>query len=51
MKQNGVRVDVRSNEHGIPHAHVSGNGPNTTVGLDQRPMKNHPEFTKNKGTL
>lgn len=47
LDKDGVRVDVRtSNEHGLPHAHVSGNGPNTTVGLDKWPMKNHPAFSK-----
>ena len=46
-KENGVRVDVRtSNEHGLPHAHVTGNGPNTTVGLDGNPMRGHPAFSK-----
>lgn len=45
--QKGVKVEVRtSNEHGLPHAHVSGNGPNTTIGLDKVPMKNHPVFSK-----
>ena len=47
VNENGVRVDVRtSNEHGLPHAHVSGNGPNTTVGLDGYPMRGHPNFSK-----
>ena len=47
VNENGVRVDVRtSNEHGLPHAHVSGNGQNTTIGLDGRPMPGHPEFSK-----
>lgn len=47
VNEGGVRVDVRtSNEHGLPHAHVSGNGPNTTVGLDGLPMRGHPSFSK-----
>lgn len=47
INQKGVKVEVRtSNEHGLPHAHVSGNGPNTTIGLDKVPMKNHPVFSK-----
>lgn len=25
---------------------VSGNGPNTTIGLDMQPMKNHPASSK-----
>ncbi len=46
VNKNGVKIDVRtSNEHGLPHAHVSGGGKNTTVGLDMLPMKNHPSLT------
>ena len=46
VNSKGVKVEVRtSREHGLPHAHVSGNGPNTTVGLDGLPMKNHPNFS------
>lgn len=47
VNDEGVRVEVRtSNEHGIPHAHVSGNGPKTTVGLDRMPMRGHEYFSK-----
>ena len=47
LNKKGVKVDVRtSNEHGLPHAHVSGNGPNTTIGLNKLPMKGHPAFSK-----
>ena len=28
------------------HAHVSGNGPNTTVGLNRMPMRGHKYFSK-----
>ena len=46
-EENGEKIDVRtSNEHGLPHAHISGNGPNTTIGLDKMPMKNHPSFSR-----
>lgn len=47
VREKGVKVEVRtSNEHGVPHGHVSGNGPNTTIGLDGMPMKNHPWFSQ-----
>jgi len=47
VDEGGVRVDVRtSREHGLPHAHVSGNGLNTTVGLNQKPMPNHPPLSR-----
>ena len=47
VNQNGVKVEVRTREdpRHIPHAHVSGNGPNTTIGLDMQPMKNHPALS------
>ena len=46
VKENGVRVDVRtSNEHGLPHGHVTGNGPNTTIGLNGAPMPKHPPLS------
>lgn len=47
VNDRGVLVEVRtSNEHGVPHAHVSGNGPNTTVGLNRMPMRGHKYFSK-----
>lgn len=52
VKKKGVKIEVRtSNEHGLPHAHVSGNGPNTTVGLDKMPMKNHPNFSRKQAMV
>ena len=47
VNQNGVKVKVRTREdpRHIPHAHVSGNGPNTTIGLNMQPMKNHPALS------
>ncbi len=47
VNDKGVKVSVRtSNEHGLPHAHVSGQGENTTVGLDMKPMRGHPALSK-----
>lgn len=52
VRSKGVKIEVRtSNEHGIPHGHVSGNGPDTTIGLDGNPMKNHPEFSKKQAEV
>lgn len=46
LDKNGVRVEVRtSNEHGLPHAHISDGKVNTTIGLDQAPMRGHPSLT------
>ena len=47
VRQDGVRVDVRtSNEHGLPHAHISDGNIQTTVGLNRLPMPGHPALTK-----
>ena len=47
LEEKGVKVEVRTREdpRHLPHAHISGNGPNTTIGLDMNPMKNHPAFS------
>ena len=39
------RCDTALRGRQVPHAHVSGNGPNTTIGLDMQPMKNHPALS------
>ena len=48
IEQDGVKVEVRPGEalgktnHNTPHAHVSGQGPKTTVGLNKNPVnKSH----------
>ena len=58
IEQNGVRVEVRPGEglgsvnHNLPHAHVSGNGPNTTVGLNKLPVnKNHPPLSSVQNSM
>ena len=52
VEEKGVKIEVRtSNEHGLPHGHVYGNGPNTTIGLDKRPMKNHPDLSKKQSKV
>lgn len=56
IEQEGVKVEVRPGEalgktnHNTPHAHVSGKGPNTTVGLNKNPVnKSHkPLSTQQK---
>ena len=52
VEEKGVKIEVRtSNEHGLPHGHVPWNGPNTTIGLDKRPMKNHPDLSKKQSKV
>lgn len=45
VDEDGVTVEVRTRDHGVPHAHVSDGKVNTTVGLDGKPMKNHKPLT------
>ena len=53
IEEGGVRVEVRPGEgpgkvaHNRPHAHVSGNGPDTTVGLNKSPVnRSHPQLSR-----
>ena len=52
VKDNGVTVRVIPGEgegqvsHNLPHAHVTGNGPDTTVGMNMTPMKGHPALSQ-----
>jgi hypothetical protein len=43
----GVRIEhrYRSNDHPPAHVHVLGGGPPTAVGMNGRPVLNHPEPT------
>lgn len=57
VKQEGVKVYVNPGEgmgnvsHNAAHAHVVGNGPDTTVGLNGLPMNNHPAFSKKQSQV
>ena len=58
LTQDGVKVEVRPGEalgkvaHHKPHAHVSGNGPNTTVGLNKLPVKQkHPPLSSKQSKV
>lgn len=45
-REKSCEFNIRiSDEHGLPHAHVSGKDPNTTVGLDKKPMPNYPQLS------
>lgn len=52
IEEGGVRVEVRLGEgpgkvaHNKPHAHISGNGPETTIGLNKSPVnRSHPPLS------
>ena len=58
IKEDGVKVEVRAGEgpgkvaHSKPHAHVLGNGPSTTVGLDKMPVNRaHPQLSSKQRNM
>lgn len=58
IEEDGVRVEVRPGEgpgkvpHNKPHAHISGNGPNTTIGLNKLPAnRSHPSLSRKQITM
>ena len=57
VKEDGITVKVNPGEnignvsHNTPHAHVTGKGPNTTVGLDGSPMKGHRTLSNKQSKM
>lgn len=47
VDKGGVQVVhyTRSGDHGQPHAHVRGGGPDTTIGQNGKPLRGDPELT------
>ena len=47
VNENGVKVQhyTRSGDQGPPHLHVKGNGPETKIGQNEKPIKGSPELT------
>jgi hypothetical protein len=51
VNENGVKIEIYSNDHGPPHAHVwQGSGDKkmneTTIGQDGKPLAGDPPLTK-----
>lgn len=45
VKADGVSIEVYKDDHGPPHAHVKGGGPETKIGQNSKPIKGSPEPT------
>ena len=47
VNENGVNIhhNYKRGDHGPPHLHVSGNGPNTRIGQNGHPIANNPELS------
>jgi hypothetical protein len=47
VNEDGVTIEhyTRSGDHGPPHAHVSGNGPDTRIGQGGKPLKGDAELS------
>ena len=47
VKEDGVTIEhnYKSGDHGPPHAHVKGEGPNTRIGAMGHPLRNNPKLS------
>jgi RHS repeat-associated protein len=47
VEQEGVKIThyTKSGDHGPAHSHVQGEGPNTRIGQNGKPLKNDPELS------
>jgi hypothetical protein len=45
VNEDGIRVTIHANDHGPPHAHVVGGGPETKIGQNGKPIAGSPELT------
>ncbi|WP_405793679.1 hypothetical protein [Streptomyces sp. NBC_01506] len=46
VSQNGVTIQIYSNDHAPPHAHVKGNGVEVRIGQNGRPLAGDPELSR-----
>ncbi|WP_432457210.1 polymorphic toxin-type HINT domain-containing protein [Cellulomonas iranensis] len=45
VNDRGVRVTIRTRDHGPAHAHVEGRGPKTKIGQNGKPIARSPELS------
>ncbi|MBB5800258.1 RHS repeat-associated protein [Saccharothrix ecbatanensis] len=46
VNDRGVRVQIYSNDHAPPHAHVKGGGAETRIGQNGKPLEGDPELSR-----
>lgn len=46
VNERGVRIQIYSNDHAPPHAHVKGGGDETRIGQNGRPLAGDPELSR-----
>ncbi|WP_244376167.1 DUF4160 domain-containing protein [Streptomyces ficellus] len=46
VNQNGITIQIYSNDHAPPHAHVKGKGGEVRIGQNGRPLKDEPELSR-----
>ena len=53
VETKGVRIEhyYASNDHAPPHAHVSGKGPKTKIGMNGKPLKGEPELSADQASV
>ncbi|MEU6310672.1 polymorphic toxin-type HINT domain-containing protein [Streptomyces sp. NPDC047014] len=48
VNQEGVTIQIYSNDHAPPHAHVKGHGTEVRIGQNGKPLKDDPALSKNQ---
>ncbi|WP_043463943.1 polymorphic toxin-type HINT domain-containing protein [Kitasatospora sp. MBT66] len=48
VNQGGVTIQIYSNDHAPPHAHVQGRGDEVRIGQNGKPLKGDPALSKNQ---
>lgn len=46
VRERGVTVEIYTGDHGPPHAHVTGEGEETRVGQNGKPLAGDPELSR-----
>ncbi|MFI6015039.1 DUF4160 domain-containing protein [Streptomyces sp. NPDC051243] len=48
MNQDGVKIQIYSNDHAPPHAHVKGKGAEVRIGQNGKPLAGDPELSRHQ---
>ncbi|XVV07515.1 polymorphic toxin-type HINT domain-containing protein [Actinosynnema sp. CA-248983] len=51
VNEDGVRIQIYSNDHGPPHAHVKGGGKEVRIGQNGKPLAGDPELSKKQAEV
>ncbi|RPF36342.1 DUF4160 domain-containing protein [Streptomyces sp. TLI_185] len=51
VNQDGVKIQIYSNDHAPPHAHVKGKGAEVRIGQNGKPLAGDPELTRHQQSV